>query len=115
MTVDETVYLTGDLAPKKAKTVLWHRKAMATLFWDSQDVTYINYMEKVKMVTELYYEWHKKQPHLAKKKVLFHHDDELTVSRHDQIVCIRLQTTVFSIFGSVGLFFLSKLEKVILA
>ena len=57
---------------------------MATVSWDSQGVIYIDYLEKGKMVTGLYYaellgqfdaELQKKQPHLAKKKVLFHHDN----------------------------------------
>ena len=31
------------------------QKGMATVFWDSQDVIYIDYPEKGKMVTGLYY------------------------------------------------------------
>jgi len=54
---------------------------MATVFWDSQGVIYIDYLEKGKMVTELYYaellgrfdaELQNKRPHLVKKKVLFY-------------------------------------------
>ena len=69
-------------APKKAKTVRSAGKVMATVFWDSQDVIYIDYLEKGKTNTGLYYaellgrfdaELQKKRPHLAKKKVLFHH------------------------------------------
>ena len=49
---------------------------MATVFWNSQDVIYINYLEKSKTVTGLYcVELQKKLPHLTKKKVLFHHDN----------------------------------------
>jgi len=57
---------------------------MATVFWDSQGVIYIDYLEKGKTVTGLYYakllgrfsaELQKIRPHLAKKKVLFHHDN----------------------------------------
>ena len=40
---------------RKAKTVLSARKVMATVFWDSQGVIYIDYLEKDKMVTGLYY------------------------------------------------------------
>ena len=74
----------GERAPKKAKTVLSAGKVMATVFWDSQGVIYIDYLEKGKTVTGLYYaellgqfdaELQKKRPHLAKKKVLFHHDN----------------------------------------
>jgi Transposase. len=50
---------------------------MATVFWYSQDVIYIDFLEKDKMVTGYYYakllgrfhaELQKKQPHFAKKK-----------------------------------------------
>jgi len=72
----------GEHAPKKAKTVLSAGKAMATVFWESQAVIYIDYQEKVKTITGLYYaellgrfnaELLKKWPYLAKKKVL--HDN----------------------------------------
>jgi len=48
---------------------------MATVFWDSQGLIYIDYLEKGKTVTGLYYaellgrfaaEWQKIWPHLAK-------------------------------------------------
>jgi len=57
---------------------------MATDFWDSQGVIYIDYLEKGKTVTWLYYaellgrfdaELQKIRPHLVKNKVLFHHDN----------------------------------------
>ena len=57
---------------------------MATVFWDSQGVIYIDYLEKGKKVTGLYYvellgrfdvELLKKRLHLAKKKMLFHHNN----------------------------------------
>ena len=41
----------GERAPKKAKTVLSAGKVMATVFWDSQGVIYIDYLEKGKTVT----------------------------------------------------------------
>lgn len=71
-------------APKKAKTVPSAGKVMATVFWDSQGIIHIDYLEKGKTITGLYYtelldrfdtELRKKRPHLAKKKVLFHHDN----------------------------------------
>ena len=40
---------------KKAETVLSTEKFMATVFWDSQDVIYVDYLEKGKTVTKLYY------------------------------------------------------------
>ena len=72
----------GERAPKEVKTVLSAGKVMATVFWDSQGAIYVDYLEKGKMVTGFYYaellgrfdaKLQKKQPHLAKKKVLFHH------------------------------------------
>jgi Transposase. len=42
-------------APKKWKTVLLAGMVMATIFWDSQGVIYIDYLEKCKTVTGLYY------------------------------------------------------------
>ena len=71
-------------ALKKAKTVPSAGKVMATVFWDSQGVIYFSYLEKGKTITGLYYaellgrfdaELQKKRPHLAQKKVLFHHDN----------------------------------------
>ena len=44
---------------------------MATVSWDSQDVIYIDYLEKGKIVTGFYYA----ELHFAKKKMLFHHDN----------------------------------------
>ena len=67
----------GERAPKKAKNVLSTGKIMATVFWDSQGVINIDYLEKGKTVTELYYaklldrfdaELQKKRSHLTKKK-----------------------------------------------
>jgi len=55
---------------------------MATVFWDSQGVIYIDYLKKGKTVTGLYYtkllgclaaEVQKIRTHLAKKKMLLHH------------------------------------------
>ena len=42
-------------APKKAKTVLSGGKAMTTVYWDSQGMIYIDYLEKGKTVAGLYY------------------------------------------------------------
>ena len=71
-------------APKKAKTVPSAGNVMATVFWDSQCVIYIDYLEKGKTITGLYYaellgrfdaELQKKRAHLTKKKVFFHHNN----------------------------------------
>ena len=78
--------LPGERALKKAKYVLSVGKVMATVFWDSQGVIYIDYLKKGKTVTGLYYakllgrfdaELQKKRPYLAKKKVFFHQDNTL--------------------------------------
>ena len=45
----------GELGPKKAKIVLSVGKVTATVFWDSQDEIYIDYLRKGKTVTVLYY------------------------------------------------------------
>ena len=45
----------GKRAPKKAKTVLSAGKVMATVFWDSQSMIYIDYLQKGRTVTGLYY------------------------------------------------------------
>lgn len=73
-----------DSAPKKAKTVPSAGKVMATVFWDSQGIIFIDYLEKSKSITGVYYsslldrlrtELQEKRPRLAHKRVLFHHDN----------------------------------------
>lgn len=73
--------------PKKAKTdVRSAGKVLATVFWDSQGVIHIDYLEKgSKKITGVYYadllgrfdvELTKKRPSLAmQENVLFHHDN----------------------------------------
>jgi [histone H3]-lysine36 N-dimethyltransferase SETMAR len=74
----------GESAPKKAKTVLSAGKVMATVFWDSQGIILVDYLKKGKTITGQYYstligqlkeELTIKRPRLAKKKILFHHDN----------------------------------------
>ena len=57
---------------------------MATVFWDSQGIIFTDYLEKGSTITGQYYadllgrfeaKLMKQRPHLAKKKVLFHHDN----------------------------------------
>ena len=71
----------GSSAPKKAKTVHSAGKVMATVFWDSSGIIFIDYLEKGKTITGEYYATllnqlndaiKEKRPHLQKKKVLFH-------------------------------------------
>jgi len=47
--------MSGESAPKKAKTVLSAGKAMATVFWDSQGIILIDYLQKGKIITGEYY------------------------------------------------------------
>ena len=74
----------GEPAPKKAKTVPSAGKVMATVFWDSRGIIFTDYLEKGRSITGQYYadllgrfdaELMRKRPHLAQKKVLFHHDN----------------------------------------
>lgn len=74
----------GEPAPKKAKTVPSAGKVMATVFWDTQGVILIDYLQRGKTITGEYYallldrlktELEEKRPRLAHKKVLFHHDN----------------------------------------
>lgn len=74
----------GGSAPKKAKTVKSADKVMATVFWDSQGIILIDYLEKGKTITGQYYaalldqlndNIKEKRPHLKKKKVLFLQDN----------------------------------------
>jgi len=69
--------MSGESASKKAKTVLSAGKVMATVFWDSQGIILIDYLQKGKIITEEYYatlldrlkeELKKKQPRLMRKK-----------------------------------------------
>lgn len=74
----------GEPIPKKAKTIFSANKVMATVFWDARGIIHIDYLEKGKTITGQYYanllqrlskEVKIKRPHLAKKKILFHHDN----------------------------------------
>lgn len=74
----------GEGPPKKAKTIRSAGKVMATVFWDGKGVILIDYLEKGKTITGKYYaalldrfdtELKKNRPGLARKKVLFHHDN----------------------------------------
>ena len=57
---------------------------MATVFWDSSGIVFIDYLEKGKTITGEFYAtllnqlndaFKEKRSHLQKKKVLFHQDD----------------------------------------
>lgn len=84
----------GEPTPKKAKTILSANKVMATVFWDAKGIIYIDYLEKGKTITGQYYaqllqrlkhEVSAKRPHMAKKKILFHHDN---APAHTSIVAV---------------------------
>lgn len=74
----------GESAPKKARTAPSAGKVMASVFWDSKGIILIDYLEKGRTITGQYYselldrfdeKLKETRPHLAKKKVLFHHDN----------------------------------------
>jgi histone-lysine N-methyltransferase SETMAR len=74
----------GEPTPKKAKTVPSAGKVMASVFWDAKGILLIDYLEKGKTITGDYYAAllvklktviGEKRPGMAKKKVLFHHDN----------------------------------------
>ncbi|XP_055615314.1 histone-lysine N-methyltransferase SETMAR-like [Toxorhynchites rutilus septentrionalis] len=59
-------------------------KVLASVFWDTHGIIFIDYLQKRKTITGEYCaalldklndDIKKKQPHLAKKKVLDHHDN----------------------------------------
>lgn len=70
----------GQSAPKKAKTVLSAGKVMAIVFWDSQGIILIDYLQKSQSITGAYYATflncldevlRTKRPRLVKKKCSF--------------------------------------------
>jgi [histone H3]-lysine36 N-dimethyltransferase SETMAR len=74
----------GESTPKKAKTVPSAGKVMATIFWDSQGVILIDYLQKGRTITGQYYSdlltrfdavLKEKRPRLQRKKLLFHQDN----------------------------------------
>jgi len=74
----------GESASKKAKAVLSAGKVMATVFWDSEGIIFIDYLQKDQTITGEYYtillnrldeELRTKWPRLARKKVFFHQDN----------------------------------------
>lgn len=74
----------GESRPKRPKTQQSAGKVMASVFWDAHGIIFVDYLEKGKTITGDYYctlldrlaeEIKKKRPHLAKKKVVYHHDN----------------------------------------
>ena len=63
-------------------------KVMATIFWDSHGIVFIDYFGKGKTITRVYYAslidklkaGIAKKQHLEKKKMLFHQDDTPHIS-----------------------------------
>ena len=45
----------GESAPQKAKTVSSAAKVMATIFWDSHGIISMDYLQKGKTITGVYY------------------------------------------------------------
>lgn len=74
----------GEPTPKKAKVIPSAGKVMASVFWDAKGILLIDYLAKGKTITGAYYaslldQLHaaiaEKRPGLARKKVMFHHDN----------------------------------------
>jgi len=70
--------------PKRPKDQRSAGKVMASVFWDAHGIIFIDYLQKGRTVTGEYYaalfdklndEIKKKRLHMAKKKVLYHHDN----------------------------------------
>lgn len=59
--------LPDERAPRKMKTVLTAEKVMTTVYWDSEGVIYIAYLEKDKTVTGL---WATPTLHITRKRIL---------------------------------------------
>lgn len=75
---------TSSPTPKKARVIPSAGKVMASVFWDSQGVLLIDYLEKGHTVTGLYYSQllkrlreaiKEKRPGMLTRGVLFHHDN----------------------------------------
>lgn len=76
--------LPGESRPKRPKTQQSAGKVMATVFWDTQGIIFIDYLGKGKTITGEYYtsllerlneEIKTKRPRLKHKKILFHQDN----------------------------------------
>ena len=76
----------GEKHPKRPKTQIWAGKVMASVFWDTHGVLFIDYLEKGKTINIERYigqlmclknEIGEKRLQIKKKKVLFHQDNAL--------------------------------------
>lgn len=74
----------GESRPKRPKTQQSAGKVMASVFWDSHGILFIDYLKKGQTINSDYYialldrlsdEIKRKRPHMAKKKTLFHQDN----------------------------------------
>ena len=76
----------GESRPKQPKTQTSAGKVLASEFWNSKAILFINYLEKGRTINSKYHiallvclkeEIAKKWPQMKKKKVLFHQDNAL--------------------------------------
>lgn len=74
----------GSPTPKKAKCVLSANKVMASVFWDSKGVIFVDYLPKGETINSGYYcnllrklreEIKEKRPGMLRKRILFHQDN----------------------------------------
>jgi histone-lysine N-methyltransferase SETMAR len=74
----------GCSPPKNTRSVPSARKFMASVFWDTEGILFIDYLENGKTITGVYYsslltrldeKIRQKKPGLQKKKIIFHQDN----------------------------------------
>ena len=72
---------TGKNRPKPPKTQMSAGKVLTSIFWDAQDILYIDYLEKGRTINSKYYiallkeEIPQNWSQMKKEKVLFHQDN----------------------------------------
>ena len=81
----------GESAPKRPKTQRSAEKIMASVFWDAHGVIFIDYLEKRRTITGVYYaallgllvdEIRRKRSYLKKKRIIFHDDNAPSHTSH---------------------------------
>ena len=102
----------------KVKMVLSAGKFLAAVFRDSRGIIFTDYLEKGRTITGHYYadllgrfedELMNKWPHLAKKKVLFHHDNAQADS--SAIATAKLVELRYELLDLDGIYFCSQTWK----
>jgi histone-lysine N-methyltransferase SETMAR len=88
----------GGSGPVKAKADRSRAKVMATIFWDSQGILLVDFLEGQRTITSAYYEsvlrkltkaLAEKRPGKLHQRVLFHHDNAPAHSSHQTRAVLR--------------------------